>query len=172
MSEQQQRQEAFHQAFENGKLALEKGRYDVSIEQLEKAKTLINPYSKLGGEVRIWLISAYQASNRVQDAIALCQELAKHPSSDIRKQSQNLLYILKAPALKRPEEWLTKIPDLSEISPDQGANHRSRPTGSRKPRQRKQPEPEPIDPSEINRKDNYFIWVAFLLILLLFLVFN
>ncbi len=168
----QQRQQEFQTTFEKGKFALEKGRYDVSIEQLEKAKKLINPSSKSGGEVRIWLISAYQAANRIQDAIAVCHELAKHPSAEIRKQSQQMLYILKAPALKRPQQWMTKIPDLSQLSEDEGKTRRSQPSGTMKSRKRKMPEPEPIDPSEINRKDNYFIWVALLLILALFFVFN
>lgn len=161
-------QDNFQKAYKKGKLALERGRYKTSIEELEKAKKLINPHSKLGGEVRLWLASAYQAGNQVQSAIAQCQELAKHPSPEIRKQSERILYILKAPALKRPEEWLTKIPDLSKLSDDESKTSRYRPAGSFKPRRRKLPEPKPIDPSEINTKDNQFIWVALLSILIMF----
>ncbi|MFP4133180.1 MAG: outer membrane protein assembly factor BamD [Halothece sp.] len=161
-----ERDEEFQQAYEKGKLALERGRYEISIQELEKAKKRVNPQSKLGGEVRIWLVSAYQAGNKTESAIALCQSLSKHPSPEIRKQSERILYILQAPVLKRPEEWLTKIPDLSQISEDQGTITNSRPAGAVKPRRpRKLPEPEPIDPSEIKTKDNQFIWVALLMIL-------
>ena len=166
-----EKQEDFKQAYYKGKLALERGRYRISIEQLEMAKKLSNPYSKIGGEVRIWLVSAYQAANQMQSAIELCQDLIKHPSSDIRKQSERILYILKAPALKRPEEWLTKIPDLSQLSEEEETKTRYRPVGSSKPRQRKKLEPKPIDPSEINTKDNQFVWVALIAIVILFIVF-
>jgi tetratricopeptide (TPR) repeat protein len=169
MSEQQ---EEFQKAYEKGKMALEYGRYQISIEQLEKAKKLINPSSKLGGEVRIWLVSAYQAANDMKRAIALCQELAKHPSPEIRKQSERILYILQAPALKRPDEWLTKIPDLSQLSDDETKTSRYRPAGRFKSRKRKKREPEPIDPSQINTKDNQFIWVALLGIIGLLILLN
>lgn len=167
-----ERQEEFQAAYQRGKIALERGRYKTSIEELEKAKKLINPQSKLGGEVRLWLVSAYQAANEVQSAIALCKDLAKHPSPDIRKQSERILYILNAPALKRPEKWLTKIPDLSQLPEEETPSNLSRPAGQVKPRKRKIPEPEPIDPSEINQKDNNFIWVALVGILILFFFFN
>ncbi|QDZ41154.1 tetratricopeptide repeat protein [Euhalothece natronophila Z-M001] len=161
-----EREEEFKQAYEKGKIALERGRYQTSINELEKAKQLINPQSKQGGEVRIWLVNAYQAANQSERAIALCQSLVKHPSPEIRKQSERILYILQAPVLKRPEEWLTKIPDLSQISEDKEKTIGSRPAGNPKPRRpRKLPEPEPIDPSEIKTKDNQFIWVALLAIL-------
>jgi len=166
-----EREDAFQQAYEKGKLALEYGRYQISIQQLEKAKQLINPYSKQGGEVRIWLVSAYQAANQVQHAIALCQELAKHPSPEIRQQSEQILYVLKAPRLKRPDEWLTKIPDLSQLSNQETGTSRYRPAGRVKRRQKKQSEPD-IDPSKINTKDNQFIWVALLAILGLLILLN
>ena len=169
MSEQR---EQFQQAYTKGKMALERGRYQRSIEELETAKKLVNPYSKLGGEVRIWLVSAYQAANQIQEAIAVCQDLAKHPSPEIRKQSERILYILRAPALKRPQEWLTKIPDLSQLPEDEDKTSRYRPAGRVNPPQRKKIEPEPLDPSEINTQDNQFIWVALLGIILLLLLFS
>lgn len=164
--------EEFQAAYNKGKIALERGRYKTSIEELERAKKLVNPSSKLGGEVQIWLASAYQAANQVQSAIALCQDLIKHPSPEIRKQSERILYILKAPALKRPEEWLTKIPDLSQLPEDDTQSNRYRPAGRVQPRPRKKLEPEPIDPSEINTRDNQFVWVALVGIIVLFLLFN
>ncbi len=167
-----EREEEFQEAYQRGKLALERGRYQGSIEELERAKKLINPQSKLGGEVRIWLVSAYQAAGQIESAIALCQDLAKHPSGEIRKQSERILYILKAPALKRPDEWLTKIPDLSQLSEEDSKTNQYKPVGRVQSRRRKIPEPDPIDPSEINRKDNNFIWVALIGIILLFLVFR
>ncbi len=164
--------EELQTVYQRGKIALERGRYQLSIEELEKAKQLSNPQSKLGGEVRIWLVSAYQAANQIESAIALCQDLIKHPSPDIRKKSERILYILKAPALKRPEKWLTKIPDLSQLPEAETDKNVSRPAGQVKPRKRKKIEPKPIDPSEINRKDNNFIWITLLGILILLFFFN
>ena len=60
----------------------------------------------------MWLVTAYQAVGRLQNASALCQTLTRHPHPDIRKQSQEVLYILQAPKLKLTEEWMIKIPDL------------------------------------------------------------
>ncbi|MFP3325871.1 hypothetical protein R0K05_22715, partial [Planococcus sp. SIMBA_160] len=61
-----EQKEEFQEAYQRGKLGLERGRYKESIEELERAKKLINPQSKLGGEVRIWLVSAYQAAGQIE----------------------------------------------------------------------------------------------------------
>jgi hypothetical protein len=76
-----------------------------------------------------------------------------------------LLYILKAPQLRRRQEWLTQIPDLSQISDESDFNKvvASRYTPStqkRSPRPKLEPELEEIDLSQVNTQDNRFVWVA------------
>ena len=103
--------EKFHLKYRAGKEALERGQYRLSIENLEAAKELIAPNSRRGGEVQIWLVTAYQAANKIPEAIALCQELVTHPDLQTREQAQHILYIIKAPRLERPKEWMSEIPD-------------------------------------------------------------
>ncbi|NJO43488.1 MAG: hypothetical protein HC769_22700 [Cyanobacteria bacterium CRU_2_1] len=150
--------------YQAGKDAFERGRYRQSVECLEKAVNLVGRSSRLGGEMQIWLVNAYQATGQSLEAIALCEELGKHPDLKTRKQSRRILYILKAPKLKTRPEWLTQIPDLSSLDDADADNQiavRSRKETSKRPvRPRPRPEPEPIDLSQVNTKDNGFIWVA------------
>lgn len=112
-----------------------------------------------GGEIQMWLVSAYNAVGRQADATTLCEKLVRHPDTEIRRQAKNLLYILKAPQLKRPGNWMTQIPDLGAIADDpQAAGYTYRVPPKAAPRKR--PEPEPLDPSQINTRDNGFLWVA------------
>ncbi len=152
--------EQFQILYQAGKAAFESGRYQDSITHLEAACELMNYGSRLGGEARIWLVTAYHAANKQQEAVALGQKLQNHPYPAISNQSQRLLYIITAPRLKRPEEWMTKIPDLKNIAdrdtPSRYVNNRKSAT---KATRKKIIEPE-IDPSEIQTEDKTFIWVA------------
>ena len=149
--------------YQAGKLAFERGRYRESVQYLEKAAALVTPNSRLGGEVKIWLVTAYEAAGQRTAAIALCEQLKRHPDAETSKQGRRLLYILQAPQLKRPEEWLTQIPDMGAIS-DNDSQIRLR--GGNSPRQRspQSPPPEPVDLSQINTRDNKFIWAALIAI--------
>ncbi|OKH24155.1 hypothetical protein NIES593_08335 [Hydrococcus rivularis NIES-593] len=159
------KQEQFQIEYQKGKYTFERGQYRLSVQHLEKASQLVALGSRLGGEVQIWLVTAYQAASQLQEAISLCRQLTKHPHPEIRKQSKRLLYIIEAPQLKRPREWMSEIPDLSKASE---SNARSL-SGSGNSTTKKAPSStiEPIDLSQVNTKDNHFIWVALVLILLI-----
>jgi tetratricopeptide (TPR) repeat protein len=157
-------QEKFQQKYQAGQEALEMGQYRLSIENLEAAKDLVAPNSRRGGEAQIWLVTAYQAGNMIDEAIALAQELITHPDTQTREQAQNILYIMKAPKLERPKEWMSEIPDLAQA--DQGT---SRYVGGKKKStpestsvELKDLEPAPTDP-----QDNQFIFFALGLIILI-----
>ncbi|MEH2066748.1 MAG: hypothetical protein V7K47_00855 [Nostoc sp.] len=151
--------------YQTGKTAFENGQYRQAVENLEKASALLVCNSRLGGEVDICLVTAYEAAGRTDDAIALCERLKRHPHFEISKQARRMLYILKAPKLKRPSEWMTEIPDLGALadnelkisiaakSPKSSVQQKSKPT-----------EPEIVDLSQVNTKDNRFIWVALIAI--------
>lgn len=159
--------EAFQLKYRAGKEAFERGQYRLSIEQLETACALISRTSRLGGEAQLWLVTAYQAANQTNDAIALLQTLQKHPHSTIRQQAKRLLEIIKAPALKRPKEWMTEIPDLANLSESEIKNRYIGPAKKQEP---KSPPPlvEPVDLSQVNTKENNFVWIALLAIALMF----
>ena len=147
--------------FAQGQAAFERGSYREAVECFEEAVTLAKAATPLGGEIQTWLVNAYSAVGKQQEAVALCQALARHPDLDTRKQGKNLLYILQAPQLQRPTNWMTQIPDLDDLSADGakslgGAGYS---TATKSTPRTKLEEP-PIDPSEINRQDNGFLWAA------------
>ena len=150
--------------YQAGKLNFENGKYRESVENLEKASALLSRNSRLGGEVQIWLVTAYEAAGKTEEAIALCQQLQRHPFPETSKQAKELLYILKAPKLQRPSEWMTEIPDLGTLS-DNDAKIRA--SGSSAKASRQAPaEPELEDLSQVNTQDNRFIGVALIVIVL------
>jgi tetratricopeptide (TPR) repeat protein len=149
--------------YQAGKIAFENGKYRESVENLEKARDLLERNTRLGGEVEIWLVTAYEAAGRTEDAIALCQELRRHPYSETRDQARRLVYILQAPKLKRPSNWMTEIPDLGAIS-DNEAKIRITPKPRTSPQRKPLAEREFVDLSQVNTKDNRFIWVALIAI--------
>ncbi|MEC4982623.1 MAG: hypothetical protein SAJ37_11395 [Oscillatoria sp. PMC 1068.18] len=158
-------QEQFQQEYQAGKMAFERGNYRQSVQHLETAGKLLNPQSRLGGEVRMWLITAYQAAGEEKEAIALAQKLCTHPHTEIRKQAKHLLYIIKAPQLKRPAEWMTEIPDLGSVSESDPTQQRGSGVNKLKSTS-KSTEPEALDLSQINTQDNKFIWIALFFTLL------
>ena len=161
-----QQQEQFQEAYQAGRNALERGQYRLSVEYLETAKELVTISSLQGGETQLWLVTAYQAAGRLQEARQLCQQLTKHPHPDIRKQSKAVLYILNAPELKRSPDWLNKIPAVDNLSDSitryqQGASttkKSARITG------------DTSDLEEVNTKDNSFIWVALVAVIIMLVI--
>jgi tetratricopeptide (TPR) repeat protein len=156
-------QEKFRIEYQAGKAAFERGEYRAAVKHLEIASALMNRSSRLGGEAQLWLVTAYEAAGQRSEAIALCEQLARHPNLETSKQGKRLLYILKAPQLKRPEEWMTRIPDLGGLEDSEPKDRR----GQNAMRNRKE-EPEFVDLTQVNTKDNRFVWVA--LIALSFIV--
>ncbi len=157
-----------------GQTAFENGDYRQSVDYLEAALTELKAQSsadalrtKLGGEMQMWLVTAYEASGNLSGAIELCGQLTRHPHLATRQESKRILYILQAPELNRKDEWIIKIPDLQEIEENPnakgggGSQRKSRPVPVRK-----MPPPKPIDPSEIETKDNGFLKVLLVLAVL------
>lgn len=152
--------EKFIIEYQAGKAAFEGGEYRQAVQHLEKASALSVRNSRKGGEVQIWLVTAYEAAGQKTEALALCQQLKRHPDIETRKQGKRLLYILEAPQLNRRPEWLTEIPDLTVLT-DADEKFRHASTAGRGNRSQRQPSPtEPIDLSQVNTQDNRFIWVA------------
>ena len=158
-----ERTEIAKKEYIEGVAAFERGQYRESVQCLEKASALVNRDSGFGGKVLIWLVTAYEAAGQQAEAIALCEQIKKHPDGETSKQGKRLLYIMQAPQLKRPTEWLTQIPDLAAISDN---TSQARLSSSNLPRTPPKPRsaPEPVDLSQVNTKDNQFIWVSLLII--------
>ncbi|MBD2179851.1 hypothetical protein [Aerosakkonema funiforme] len=152
--------------YQAGKADFERGQYRQSVQHLEKACALVDRNSRLGGEIQIWLVTAYEAADRRKEGIALCKQLDRHPHLDIRKQSRRLLYILEAPQLNRRPEWLTQIPDLGAIGDNDSHSRLGNAASTVKSSPRPRPQSEPVDLTQVNTKDNLFIWVALVAVIL------
>jgi tetratricopeptide (TPR) repeat protein len=151
--------------YQTGKIAFENGQYREAIENLEKASALLARNTRFGGEVEINLVTAYEAAGRTDDAIALCEKLKRHPHFETSKQARRMLYILKAPKLKRPSEWMTEIPDLAALADNElKISIAAKSTKSSVQQKPKPTEPEFVDLSQVNTRDNRFIWVALIAI--------
>ncbi len=147
----------FVEQFERGKIAFDNGQYRQSITDFEAAAKLTPLGSRSGGEVQLWLVMAYQAAGQLPEAKTLCRKLTRHPQADCRKQSKQVLFILEAPSLARPKEWMTEIPDLSQADAQGPSYVQSLPSKKIKP------PPSPIyfeDPAGMNTEDNGFLGLA------------
>ncbi|HEY9648702.1 MAG TPA: tetratricopeptide repeat protein [Chroococcidiopsis sp.] len=157
-------QELANLEYQAGKDAFERGRYQQSVQRFEKAISLLDYRTKLGGETQLWLVNAYEAAGLQTEAIALCEKMTRHPDLTLRKQSSRLLYILKAPRLRTRPEWLTQIPDLTNLEDStqdfKQTYAKTTPKRSRRPKKDDDDELKPIDLSQVNTKDNRFVWVA------------
>jgi len=157
---QWQQVEQAKQLYAIGRSAVEGGRYALAIQKLEQAAALAPRGTVLNGEVQVWLVTAYQAQGNLDAALSLCRRLTRHPQLETRQQSRRLLTILEAPRLSKRPEWLSQIPDLATLQDGEREARKGATTVRRSRSTRPLPQPEPIDPSTINRQDNQFIWVA------------
>lgn len=152
-----------------GKAAFEAGEYRQAVSLLEKAIALVPKTSILSGEAGIWLVMAQDAGGKHDEAVQLCSKLAKHPHLETAQQGKRLLYILKAPKLQTRPEWKTEIPDLSRM--EEGDRVPSKLANYPKKKKKKKKKEEswdqaPIDWSQVDTKDNQFIAIAAMIILL------
>ena len=156
--------EKFQQKYLAGKLALEQGQYRLSIEHLEAALELVAANSRQGGEAQIWLSTAYQAANRLDEAIALGEKLLTHPNLRIREQAQRIVYIMKAPRLERPKEWMSEIPNLADTEQGTSRYVTAKKQTAKTP---KEIELEDLEPPPSQTKDGQFTVFAFILVALI-----
>lgn len=148
-----------------GQLAFERGSYRDAVIAFEEGTRLAGGATFLGGNIQLWLMNAYSAAGRLQDAIALGEKLAAHPDRDVRKQGRRVLEILQAPQLNRRADWLTPIPDLSNL--EEGTSLAGKyPATAKRSRPVAPPESKPEDLSQMNTRENGFLWIAISLLLL------
>lgn len=160
MTDDRSNPEALAQAdFERGQRAFDGGQYRQAIAALESAAAQATPQTRLSGDIQMLLVSAYEGLGDRQQAQTLCRALTKHSDLEIRDQAKGLLYVLEAPILRTKPEWIVEIPDLTAAE----ADDRYRWGGGSSRTQEPEPEPwipEPVDPTQVNLRDNRFIWVA------------
>jgi hypothetical protein len=149
--------------YQAGQIAFERGEYRQAVSYFLAAVAQVQPNTRIGGEVQVWLVTAFEAAGQIAEATALCQKLLNHPNLETRQASKRMLYIMQAPELVRRDEWLTKIPDLSHLEDREGKaggvnNSPSLPPPP--PPQSLEERYAPIDLSQVNTQDNNFIPIA------------
>lgn len=92
------------------KQAFENGKYRQCLDYLKDGLDLGGLSLEAQGDAKLWLVMAHQALGELDQALSLCQQLTKYPSYTVQKEARRLLGILQAPQLRRPEEWVTKVP--------------------------------------------------------------
>lgn len=160
--------EIVQKEYQAGRVAFEGGRYAQAVKSLETASGLVDRTSRLGADVQMWLVTAYQAAGDTERAIGLCKQLVRHPRPETRQQAKRLLYILEAPQLAIPEEWKVKIPDLAALDDNQSISFQANPNADIKYAKPKPKTAEPVDLSQVNTKDNQFIWAALIATIIIF----
>ncbi len=159
----------FDTDYQAGQIALDRGEYRQAVNYLQAAVAQVQSNTQLGGEVQICLVTALEAAGQIEEATVLCQKLLRHPKVDIRQASKQMLYIMQAPELVRPEEWMIKIPDLSHLEDsngNSGANNAPIPPPKSKARSLEE-RYAPIDLSQVNTQDNAFTSIALISIALI-----
>ncbi len=146
-------------AYQAGQAFFERGQYRESVETLTQAKDLGAENSRIGGEIQMWLVTAYEAAGQREEALALCRRLNRHPYAETRKQSKRLLYILEAPKLELRPEWLTQIPDLKEVA-ERDQNIRIMPRPASKPPPPRRAIQPPADLSQVETENGFLPWIA------------
>ena len=143
--------------YQMGKTAFEQGRYRLSIQHFQEAEKFVSPYGRSGGEVKMWLVNAYQATGDEEKAIELCDKLVANSYGETKRQAQKLLYIIKAPKLERPQEWMTQIPNLDDVNEN---TQRYQPVSKKTKKIKPKREIELVDLTKVDNKDNNFIWAT------------
>jgi hypothetical protein len=154
--------EIIEKAYQAGCVAFESGQYAQSVRQLEIACGLVDRNSRLGSEISMWLVTAYEAAGQNTDAIELCKQLTRHPRWETRQQAKRLLYILEAPKLNSRPEWLVQIPDLATLDQNQNNAFNVSPNSTVNSSEKKKEwiDLKPVDSTQVNTKENSFLWVA------------
>ncbi len=138
--------------------AFEAGQYGRSIERLTQAQPQAKLGSSLHGEIVLWQVMAHQAAGDLDQAMELCKKAVRHADIDTRKAAKNILYVLEAPALQMRPEWMTEIPDLSDLE----AKDRKNWGRSHNPPMPKEKEksyiPDPVDPTQVEIEDDRLVW--------------
>ena len=91
--EQENTQLKAQQAYEQGQRAFETGRYREAIDRLEAASGWTEPSTELGGEIQVWLVTAYEALGLRDQALALCRQACRHRSLTVRQSARRLSLI-------------------------------------------------------------------------------
>ena len=119
---------------EAGKEAYERGEYADAVKAFERSVEENGRDGTVGGDSLMWLALAYQAVGREADCVDTYKWIeANHPLPRMRKQAENLRYIMEAPKLELSPDERVQIPLLSDTERVAWRRDGRKPASSRRP---------------------------------------
>ena len=110
-------------AIKTAEVALDKGDYNFCIKIVEPLLLSYPAETKIGGQLRLLIVTAYMGKSDEKKAISICQKLTRNQKESVRQQAKQLLSILEAPNLPRPSNWSVEIPKI-ELEPSAKSSFR------------------------------------------------
>ena len=123
--------------------ALERGDYGQCLDLLAPLAESHPLPDAHGARVRLLMVTAWMGQGNDSEAIATCRLLTGRGDPELRQQAKQLLTILEAPALTRPESWSMKLPQLEMSATGSGTTS----TVRRRKRRPPAPAPPPTGPT-------------------------
>ena len=102
--------------------AIERGDYSQCLSYLEPLSHKHPFNTQVGAKIRMLMITAWMGQGEEKKAIATCRLLTKIKDPEIRQEAKQLISILEAPDLPRPENWSIQIPSINLESSDWSNN--------------------------------------------------
>ena len=121
--------------------ALERGDYGQGLELLLPLAEQHPLNSPEGPGLRLLMITAWMGQGQDEKAIATCRLLSRCRDPKLRQQAKQLLGVLEAPSLDRPERWSMRMPQLELNGSGSGQ------TSTMRRRRSRRPEPPPPPPT-------------------------
>ncbi|WP_320664126.1 hypothetical protein [Prochlorococcus sp. MIT 1223] len=98
--------------FIDAEKAMGRGDYRQCLLLLEELSKQHPESSQEGARIRMLMVTAWMGQGHETKAIKTCKQLTKVSDPEIRQEAKQLISILEAPSLPRPESWSIKIPNI------------------------------------------------------------
>jgi hypothetical protein len=125
--------------------AVARGSYARAVQLLEPLCERHPATHPPGDALRVLLVTALMGLGQGERAKACCRALLGSTDPQRRAEARDLLWVLEAPALRRPREWSLTLPRLDQVEPLEGMG-----TGGRRtprPASSEDPPPPPVGPT-------------------------
>ena len=124
---------------------LERGDYGQALELLTPLAETHSIATPEGSQVRLLMITSWMGQGQDDQALTMARALSRGGDMEMRQQAKQLVVILDAPSLERPESWTMQLPALEVTATGGSPPAASSQRRSRKP---KPPPPPPTGPTK------------------------
>ena len=91
---------------------LERGDYGQALELLTPLAETHPIATPEGSQVRLLMITSWMGQGQDDQALTMARALSRGGDMEMRQQAKQLVVILDAPSLERPESWTMQLPAL------------------------------------------------------------